>query len=226
MLRWVWRPALWMPYAARGAPRSAGSGLGEEGEEKTVGTRGRRRRAVTSLDGFVIFSITLLLGCRRAHADPIVELSGATGLGVLAVGVTQGRFALSPSASFSVRGERGFFVARDTVSFLGVNGGRFGFNNETTLGGGLFWDLVNVSAGLSLAGFSLPTCGPRLCGQMLGLAPGASVRLDLFGPYLSGALGVSVDCAAAWIMGGASPVWSGVSVRCSAGHLLRFTSHK
>ena len=35
-----------------------------------------------------------------------------------------------------------------------------------------------------------------LCGQVQGIAPGASARLDLFGPYLSGGLGVSVDCAA------------------------------
>ncbi|MEO5729755.1 MAG: hypothetical protein ABI134_25625 [Byssovorax sp.] len=158
-------------------------------------------------------------------ADPIVELSGATGVGVLAVGATSGRFALSPSASFSVRGERGFFVARDTVSFLGATGGRFGITNETTLGGGLFGERVNLSAGLSLAAYSLPLCGAQLCGQVSGLAPGASLRLDLFGPYLSGALGVAIDCSGTWITGNAASVWSGVSVRCSAGPLLRFTSH-
>ena len=206
------------------ASRSAGSRLGER-EEETVRTRGRRG-AVTGLDGFVIFLITLLLGCRRARADPIVDFSGATGLGVLAAGITPGRFALSPSASFSVRGERGFFVARDTASFLGANGGRFGINKETTLGGGLFGELVNVSAGLSLAALSLPICGPRLCGQVRGLVPGASVRLDLFGPYLSGNLGIAIDCAGTWITGNAASIWSGVSVRCSAGPLFRFTSHK
>jgi hypothetical protein len=178
------------------------------------------------LDGFVIVVITLLLGGRRARADPIVEFSGATGLGALVVGVTSGRFAISPSASFSVRGERGFFVARDTASFLGATGGRFGINNETTLGGGLFWERVNLSAGLSLAAYSLPLCGAWLCGQVRGLAPGASVRLDIFGPYLSGALGIAVDCAGTWITGNAASLWNGVSVRCSAGPLLRFTSHK
>jgi hypothetical protein len=173
----------------------------------------------------LIFVITFLFsGCPRARADPQVELSGATGFGVLAAGVTSGRFAISPSASLSVRGERGFFVARDTVSFLGATGGRFGINNETTLGGGLFWERVNVSAGLSLAAFSLPICGPRLCGQMSGLVPGGSVRLDLFSPYLEGGLGVSVDCAGTWITGSAAPVWSGVSVRCSLGPILRFAS--
>ena len=178
------------------------------------------------LDCFVIFLITLLIGeCPQARADPIVEVSGATGFGALVVGVTSGRFAISPSASLSVRGERGFFVARDTASFLGATGGRFGINNETTLGGGLFWERVNVSAGLSLAAYSLPLCGPQRCGQVRGLAPGASVRLDLFGPYLSGALGVAVECAGTWITGNAASIWSGVSVRCSAGPLLRFTSH-
>ena len=164
-------------------------------------------------------------GCHQARAEPIIEISGAAGFGALVVGVTPGRFAISPSASLSVRGERWFFVARDTVSFLGATGGRFGITNETTLGGGLFWELVNVSAGLTLAAYSLPLCGPQRCGQVRGLAPGASVRLDLFGPYLSGALGLSVDCASAWITGGAARVWSGVSVRCSAGPILRFTSH-
>jgi hypothetical protein len=164
--------------------------------------------------------------CRRAHAEPTVELSGATGFGVFVVGVTPGRFTISPSASVSVRGERGFFVARETVSFLGANGGHFGIDSETTAGGGVFWEHVNLSAGLSLVGFSLPICGPRWCDfQVRGVAPGASVRADFFGPYLSSALGISLDCVGVWITGGASPVWSGVSVRCSAGPILRFTSH-
>jgi len=167
------------------------------------------------------------LFCPLARAEPTVELSGAAGLGVLVAGVTSGRFAISPSGSVSVRGERGFFVARDTVSFLGAAGGLFGISNETTVGGGVFWEYVNVSAGLSLSEYSLPICGPRLCSHHLrAIAPGASLRADVFGPYLSGGLGVSADCAGSWITGRASPVWSGVSVRCSAGPILRFTSHR
>lgn len=179
----------------------------------------RRLHAV----GLALLAVGLF--CPRARAEPTVELSGASGLGVFVVGVTPARFAISPSASVSVRGERGFFVARDTVSFLGAAGGRFGINNETTVGGGVFWEQVNVSAGLSLVAFSLPICGPQLCGQMRGVVPGAGVRADFFSPYLSGGLGVSADCAGAWITGSAAPVWSGISVRCSAGPILRFTSH-
>jgi len=58
-----------------------------------------------------------------------------------------------------------------------------------------------VSAGLSLTEYSVPLCGIRRCGQVRGLAPGAGARLDLFGPYLSGTLGISVDCAGTWITG-------------------------
>jgi hypothetical protein len=46
-----------------------------------------------------------------------------------------------------------------TNEYLGATGGRSGINNETTLGGGLFRELVNVSAGVSLAAYSLPLCG-------------------------------------------------------------------
>ena len=84
---------------------------------------------------------------------------------------------------------------------------------------------MNLSAGLSLAVYSLPLCGARLCGQVRGLGPGASVRLDLFSPYFSGGLGVEVDCAGTWITGNAAAIWSGLSMRCSAGPILRFTSH-
>ncbi|MDC3954060.1 hypothetical protein [Polyangium jinanense] len=84
----------------------------------------------------MIFSSTLVFS-GSARAEPGVEFSGGAGFGVLAAGITPGRFAISPSASLGLRGERGFFVARDTISFLGANGGRFGFNNETTVGGGL-----------------------------------------------------------------------------------------
>src|SRR5262249_55720586 len=155
----------------------------------SMNSRGSGRRVGRCVALSALLAATLFAA--PARADPSVELSGSVGFGVLAAGITPGRFAVSPSGSLSVRGERAFFVARDAVSFVGATGGRFGINNETTLGGGLFWERVNASAGLSLAVLSLPICGPRLCGQMRGLVPGASVRLDIFGPYLSGGLGVS-----------------------------------
>lgn len=58
----------------------------------------------------------ILVFCQKARADPILELSGAAGFGGLVTGDTSSRFAISPSVSFSIRGERWFFVARDTAS--------------------------------------------------------------------------------------------------------------
>jgi hypothetical protein len=175
---------------------------------------------------YLSISLLLLLSSQSlvAHADASFELSGATGFGVLVAGVASGRFVISQSASFSVRGERLFFVARDTASFLGATGGRFGINNETTIGAGIFWKFVNLSGGPSLAQYSLPICGPRLCGQVRGFAPGLGVRVDIFGPFLTGALGFSADCSIVWITGSAAPVWSGISGRCSAGPIVRFAS--
>lgn len=182
-----------------------------------------RHETRRSIDSSLVVVMTLLLcGWPSARADSSIELSGSTGFGALTAGVTSGRFAISPSASLGVRGNPWFFVARDTVSFLGATGGRFGINNETSLGGGLFWDLVNVSVGLSLNEYSLPICGVRLCAQVRGFAPGASARVDVFGPYLSGSLGIALDCSGSWITGSATAVWDGVSVRCSAGPIFRF----
>ncbi len=185
----------------------------------------KRNRASTFVLALLLSEHVLLVDplCVPAHAEPSFELSGGVGLGALVAGVSSGRLAVSPSASLSVRGERWFFVARDSVSFLGLTGGRFGIDNETTVGGGLFWKHVNVSAGLSLAAYSLPVCGARFCGQVRGFAPGAGLRLDVFGPFLEGALGISADCAGTWITGSAAPVWSGVSLRCSLGPVARFT---
>ena len=61
---------------------------------------------ITAASMRVIFVITLLSGGRtEARADSSVEVSGATGFGVFVVGVTSPRFAISPSASASLRGE-------------------------------------------------------------------------------------------------------------------------
>lgn len=87
----------------------------------------------------LIFSILLLLGeVSAARAEPSVEVSGSAGLGALVVGVTPGRFAISPSASVGVRGERWFFVARDTASFLGANGVDLGSTTRRPSAAGSF----------------------------------------------------------------------------------------
>jgi hypothetical protein len=182
--------------------------------------RAHVRRALPPTAGL----LALGLCSSPARADVGFELSGVAGFGVLVAGATPARFSVSPGVGFSARGDGGFFVARDTVSFLGAGGGRFGIENDTTIGGGVFWESVNLSAGFSLAAYSLPLCGPKLCAQVRGVAPGVDVRLDVFGPYLSGAFGVSLDCAVTFIVGAAARVWRGVSGHCLAGPVFRFSS--
>lgn len=212
--------------------RSRARRAARSGSLSRIPAQGRPRRLCAGARSRVLARFPLLAACAlaltslcpEARADPSLEVAGSTGFGALLAGVGPARLTLGPSVALGLRGERGFLALRDTLSLVGLTGGRLGVDNETTLGGGFFWELVNLSAGLSLVAFSLPICGPRLCGQVRGFAPGASVRLDLFGPFLSRALGLSVDCAGAWVMGSAAPVWSGVSLRCSAGPVLRFTT--
>ena len=88
--------------------------------------------------------------------------------------------------------------------------------------------LLVVMLGIGCNTVSADECWVNTSGGFGGsgtIPIGAGVWLDIFGPYLSGSLGIAVDCAGTWITGSAAPVWSGVSVRCSAGPILRFTSH-
>ena len=86
-------------------------------------------------------------------------------------------------------GERWILRCDDAVTLLGATGGRFGVANATTLSFGARWEAVNVSAGLSLAEYSLPLCGAHWCATVRSLAPGVDTRLDVFLPgFLRGAL--------------------------------------
>lgn len=166
-----------------------------------------------------------LFAC-SAGADPRVQLSASVGFGEFAAGAGPPRFAIVPTGSFLLlRGERWLVRCDDAVTLLGATGGRFGVANATTLSIGARWEEATVSAGLSLAEYSLPLCGAGWCGQVRGLAPGAEARLDMFrSGFLQGALGLSASCGTIWIVGQASTIWSGFSTRCTLGPILRLTS--
>lgn len=152
------------------------------------------------------------------------EWAPSVGFGVLTVGVTPGRFAISPTLAFAVKGERSFFTMRNSTAFVGADRQKvFGLNNELSVGGGYAWENVSLGGAVSLSGYYLPVCGPKLCSQLTGLAPGGSLRADFFASSTS-VFGATADCSATWIKGTADAVWSGVSVRCSLGPILRFPS--
>jgi hypothetical protein len=175
---------------------------------------------------FVLELCAAMLFALPAGADPGFQLSASVGLGAFTAGAGPPRFAVVPTGSFLLlQGERWLLRCDDAVTLLGATGGRFGAANVTTLSFGARWEAVNVSAGLSLAEYSLPLCGARWCSQARGLAPGVDARLDLFRPeVLRGTLGLSASCGTLWIVGGASPVWSGFSTRCTLGPILRLSS--
>ena len=158
-----------------------------------------------------------------AGANPGFQLSASVGLGLFAAGTGPPRFAIVPTGSFLLlRGERWLLRCDDAVTLLGAMGGRFGAANATMLSFGARWEEVNVSAGLSLAEYSLPLCSALWCAQVRGLAPGVDARLDAFLPgVLRGALGLSVSCGTLWMV---SPVWSGLSMRCTLGPIFRVPS--
>ncbi len=83
-----------------------------------------------------------------------------------------------------------------------------------------------MSGGLSLSAYVMDVCGPKLCGLMKGIAPGAVARLDFFGPYLAGALGVTMEASATWVNGSANAVWGGFYGAFTAGPILRWLSKK
>jgi hypothetical protein len=197
--------------------------LGRKGDEETVRTTGRRSRWATL---FVLALCAAALFALPAGADPGFQLSASVGLGEFSAGAGPPRFTVVPTGSFLLlRRERWLLRCDDAVTLLGATGGRFGAVNATTLSFGARWEAGNVSAGLSVAEYSLPLCGARWCSQVRGLAPGVDARLDIFRPeVLRGALGLSASCGTLWIVGGASPVWSGFSTRCALGPILRLSS--
>jgi hypothetical protein len=197
--------------------------LGRKGEEETVRTTGRRLPWAAL---YILALCAAALFALPAGADPRFQFSASVGLGEFSAGAGPPRFAVVPTGSFLLlRGERWLLRCDDAVTLLGATGGRFGAANATTLSFGAWWEAVNVSAGLSLAEYSLPLCGARWCGQVRGLAPGVDARLDIFRPeVLRGALGLSASCGTLWIVGVASSVWSGFSTRCTLGPIFRLSS--
>jgi hypothetical protein len=188
-----------------------------------VGTTGRR---IPWAALFVLSLCAAALFALPAGADPGFQFSASVGLGAFTAGAGLPRFAVVPTGSFLLlQGERWLLRCDDAVTRIGATGGQFGVANVTTFSFGARWEAVNVSAGLSLAAYSLPLCGARWCGQVRGLAPGGDARLDIFRTeVLRGALGLSASCGMLWMVGVASSGWSGFSTRCTLGPIFRLSA--
>jgi hypothetical protein len=102
-----------------------------------------------------------------------------------------------------------------------MNGTGLGVYNHTTISIGYAWDNVELSAGPSLAIYSMASCGSFFCGRVAGLAPGANARADLF---FTGPLGVSLSANVDWVSGSSLVLRGGVAAMVVAGPVFRWNS--
>jgi hypothetical protein len=151
-----------------------------------------------------------------------VQLTASTQVGyaVLGTGLGSRRLALGPGVSLAVIGEAWFFRASDWATLTFVGG--VSAQNALSLGGGYAWDSVELSLGGDVAAYTAVLCGLRFCGRMHGLAPGADLRADVFGPWLDGGLGISVLAHGELFVGAGAPLWSGPSIAITAGPAIRW----
>lgn len=149
------------------------------------------------------------------------DLSGGVSLGGVVAGAKP-RFAVTPHAGISWRLDNGvLFTAREALSLLpATNKHGVGIYNQISLGGGYATENTRVAIGPSLSIYSMPACNAgRLCGRVVGVAPGGHVQAEL---YFAGPLGVSVNASVDYV-GGSSPVLpDGAAVLVSVGPVLRW----
>ncbi|MEZ4313444.1 MAG: hypothetical protein R3F14_35935, partial [Polyangiaceae bacterium] len=158
------------------------------------------------LDRIASGALALLLVGRaiepsRAHA---LEVTGGVQLGGVIIGSSP-RFSVSPHVGASVTTEGGFlFALRDIASILpatDIHGA--GIYNHTALAIGYAGNGVRVSAGPSLAIYSVAACGTlvnangkRLCSRLSGFSPGLHAQIEY---YFLGPLGLSASASVDWL---------------------------
>jgi hypothetical protein len=123
-------------------------------------------------------------------------------VGAILVGAVP-RFAVSPHGGLSWTMGSGLLFAVHDLCILVPATGKLGFGvyNEASFSVGYASKDVDISLGPSFSVYSMPACGPTLCGRVVGLAPGGHAQTNL---YFAGPLGISVSANVDWVGGGAS----------------------
>jgi len=152
------------------------------------------------------------------------QLSGGVSLGGFQVG-TVPRLAVSPHIAASWHTKSDFVVAlNDQCSFLPpTDAVGIGFYNQASISIGFSSRTAIFSAGPSLAIYSMTTCGPTLCGRVVGVALGGHAQADV---YVAGPLGISVSANADWVGGSSLVIPGGVAVMVLAGPVLRWRTNE
>jgi hypothetical protein len=150
------------------------------------------------------------------------ELSGGVSLGGLLAG-TVPHLAVSPHVGLAWRIQSGvLFTVHDLCSILPpINKAGAGVYNQTAVAIGYTWEKGNFSAGPSLSLYSMTACGIKLCGPVVGVAPGAHAQTNV---YVAGPLGVSVSANVDWAFGRSLVLPGGVAAMVVAGPVLRWSA--
>jgi hypothetical protein len=169
--------------------------------------------------GLAALLCACVLGVAPTPANAL-DFSGGVGVGGLLAG-TAPRLAVSPHVSASWQIRDGFIVAaHDECSIIpSTNALGVGVYNQMIAAVGYAWEERDFSVGPSLSIYSMPACGPKLCGRVAGLAPGGHAQVNV---YLVGPWGLSVSGNVDWIGGKSLVLPGGLAAMVVAGPVLRW----
>jgi hypothetical protein len=140
-----------------------------------------------------------------------------------AVAGTVPRFAVSPMVGISWRTDSGFMYGfHDLFCVLPpFDKASVGVYNQTAASIGYASKEISISAGPSFSVYSMPACGPALCGRVTGLAPGAHAQVTR---HIAGPWGVSAIANVDWIGGKSLVLHGDFAATVVAGPVLRWSN--
>lgn len=153
-----------------------------------------------------------------------LELSTGVSAGGFLAG-TVPHIAVSPHVRLSLRKDSGLmFAAQGMLSvLLPNNGDGVGVYGQTTAVVGYAAETRDFSVGPSLSIYTMPACGAKLCGRVVGVAPGGHAQVNA---YLFGPLGVSVNADVDWLGGKSLVLAGGVATMVVVGPVLRWATRE
>jgi hypothetical protein len=148
------------------------------------------------------------------------EINSGASVGMIRASVVP-RLTVTPHAGISWSRSSGLmFASHEMISILPpIHQDGAGVYEQTSLVIGYAGETRNFSVGPSFSIYDMPACGTKLCGRVVGLAPGGHAQVNV---YFYGRLGVSVNASIDWV-GGRSLVLPGsVAAMIVAGPVLRW----
>jgi hypothetical protein len=173
---------------------------------------GRLSRALCAL---AVAGTMVLCASSEAHG---LELAGTASFGAFQVGTTT-MFAVAPGVALRLGPGSGVNLTLQDSFVMFPGPGRFGFDNRVSVGAGYSWPTLDVDLSAVLSGYWMPACGPTLCGQVMGVAPGARARVSYF---LHERFGVAVTGDVGWYGGRSLVLPDSTAVTVVMGPVLRW----